>query len=268
MKTTGLRSVQPENGSGCRPPPQYPLESVNNALRLLLLFESQPSIRLTEVSSYLGVASSTAHRLMGALLYRGFVRRNPSTRTYEPGPSLSSLAFAIGRQVDIRTIVRPTLEHLFNETGETVHFARLEGGQTHFIDAIESSRAVRVGSRVGTMMPANCTATGKAMLSHLNPDQLREIYPNEELTGLTNASIRSRSALENALDTVRRRGYATSQEESEDGVVSVAVGISRPNGELCAVNVSVPVHRMSAKRRAELGSLLQAAAENLRALLL
>ncbi|MDQ1622802.1 MAG: IclR family transcriptional regulator, acetate operon repressor [Actinomycetota bacterium] len=246
------------------PPPQYPIESVDNALRLLLLFESQPSIRLIDASKYLGVASSTAHRLMAVLLHRGFVRRNPSTRAYEPGQALSSIALSISRQVDIRTFVRPTLERLFAETGETVHFAKLEGENTHFIDAIESARAVRVGSRQGMLIPANCGASGKAMLSRLTPDQLRSLYPHEELPGLTSSSITSRTDLEEALEAIRRTGYATSQAESEDGVMSVAVAISRPDGALCAVNVSVPAHRMSPELRAGLGARLQAAAEDLR----
>ena len=60
--------------------PQYPIESVDNALRLLLLFAEQPRIRLTDASSYLGVASSTAHRLLAMLQYRGFVRQEMPSR--------------------------------------------------------------------------------------------------------------------------------------------------------------------------------------------
>ena len=48
--------------------PQYPIESVDNALRVLLLLGEQPKLRLTDVSRYLGVASSTAHRLLAMLL--------------------------------------------------------------------------------------------------------------------------------------------------------------------------------------------------------
>ena len=250
------------------PPPQYPIESVDNALRLLLLFETQPSIRLTDASKYLGVASSTAHRLMGMLLYRGFVRQNPATRAYEPGQALGSIAFAIRRQIDVRTVARPILERLFDETGETVHFARLEGTDTHFLDAIESSRAVRVGSRQGRMTPANCAATGKAMLSRLSDKQLRHLYPQAELPGLTKASITSRADLEAALERIRQTGYASSDEESEDGVTSVAVALTDPSGTPYALNVSVPAHRMSDQLRVELGAKLQAAAEELQGLLI
>ena len=57
--------------------PQYPIESVDNALKLLLLLGEQPQIRLSEATRYLGVASSTAHRLLAMLSYRGFVRQDP-----------------------------------------------------------------------------------------------------------------------------------------------------------------------------------------------
>lgn len=265
---SGMLSPDEDDRSRYGPPPQYPIESVDNALRLLLLFENQPSIRLTDASKYLSVASSTAHRLMGMLLYRGFVRQNPATRAYEPGQALGSIAFAIRRQVDVRTLARPVLEELYKETGETVHFARLEGSDVHFLDAIESSRAVRVGSRQGRTLPANCTATGKAMLSRLSNEQLRALYPQEDLPRLTRASVTSRSDLEAALDEIRRTGYATSLEESEDGVISVAAAVTGPSGVLYAINVSVPAHRTSDQLTVELGSMLQAAATNLHGFLL
>ncbi|WP_075509353.1 helix-turn-helix domain-containing protein [Mycobacterium ostraviense] len=66
--------------------PQYPIESVDNALKLLLLLGERPEIRLSEATRYLGVASSTAHRLLAMLTYRGFVRRDapgaPAIRGY------------------------------------------------------------------------------------------------------------------------------------------------------------------------------------------
>ena len=64
--------------------PQYPIESVDNALRLLLLLGEQPQVRLSEASRYLGVASSTAHRLLAMLAYRGFVRQDPVSKAYLP----------------------------------------------------------------------------------------------------------------------------------------------------------------------------------------
>ncbi|WP_345680801.1 IclR family transcriptional regulator [Yinghuangia aomiensis] len=243
--------------------PQYPIESVDNALRLLLWFGDHRQIRLTDASSHLGVASSTAHRLLAMLQYREFVRQNPATRAYEPGPALSTIASAIVRQVDVRTRVRPTLERLNKEFGETVHLGRLDADTVNFLDAVESSRAVRVSSRVGKVVPAHATSSGKAMLSRLPPEDLRELFPDEELEAVTANTISTRTRLEQEVQRTRKRGYATSQEENEEGVASVAVALESPSGTLYCLNVSVPTYRMTATLRKEIAESLKTAAEEL-----
>ena len=66
--------------SAAGPRPQYPIESVDNALKVLLLLGERSSLRLTDVSQYLGVATSTAHRLLAMLQYRGFVQQDPKSK--------------------------------------------------------------------------------------------------------------------------------------------------------------------------------------------
>src|SRR5690606_30118691 len=129
--------------------------------------------------------------------------------------------------------------------------------------AIEGSRAVRVGSRAGRSLPAHTTSSGKAMLSRLDSSALRSLYPHEKLEPLTERSLTKRSRLEEALDQVRRRGYATSDEESEEGVVSVAVPVSGMSGALYAINISVPRHRMTKALRTEIARSLMSAGEEL-----
>lgn len=67
--------------------PLYPIESVDKALRLIRLLGGPPEIRLSDAARHLGVASSTAHRLLAMLLYRGLVRRDPDTKAYRAGPA-------------------------------------------------------------------------------------------------------------------------------------------------------------------------------------
>lgn len=234
--------------------PQYPIESVDNALRLLWLLSARRSLRLTEASQYLDVASSTAHRLLAMLQYRGFVRQNPTTRAYEPGPSFDRIAFALLRRLDIREQARPAMDQLHEATAETIHLGTLEGDSVRFLESIESPQAVRVGSRAGRSMPAHCTSTGKAMLAGLTDDQLLALYPNDELPRLTSHTVATRTELMTELTAIRRRGYAFSNEESEDGVCSVAAAVpGAPNP--VALNVSVPVNRMTAKLRKELACM-------------
>jgi IclR family acetate operon transcriptional repressor len=241
------------------PVPQYPIESVDNVLRVLMLLVERSEIRLTEVSSHLAVASSTAHRLLAMLVYRGLVRQDPQTKAYRSGPSLDLLAFSVVGRLDIRVRARPVLEKLNAELRETVHLGRLGGTQVDFVDSIESPQALRVSARLGVSMPAHCTSTGKVLLAALSDEQLDALYSGPELAQLTRRSIKSKKALKSELAAVRRCGFATSDEEGEEGVVSTAAPL---RGGSFALAVSVPVSRMDTDfRDVVLKALLAAKAE-------
>ena len=210
---------------GTAKPPQYPIESVDNALRLLLLLGERAEVRLTEASVYLDVASSTAHRLLSMLQYRGFVRQDPISKAYLPGPALTGVAFAVFARMDIPRIAAPILRQLSDALQETVHIGMLDGRTVRFIAALESPSAVRVVSRLGRTMPAHCTSTGKAMLANFSDEELHKLYPDPNLEQLTTHSVRTLTQLCAELVEVRKTGFATSREESEEGVASVAVAI-------------------------------------------
>ena len=250
---------------GYGPEPQYPIDSVDKALLVLLLLRDHDELRLTDVSRYLGVASSTAHRLLSMLHYRGLVQQDPASRTYHSGPVLDELAFGVMNRLDVRAAARPVLEYLNAQVMETLHLGLLEGTDVRFIDAIESPRALRVASRVGRMMPAHCTSTGKALLALLTEDEICSRYPEEKLPQLTPRSIGTRAELLRALAAVRRVGYAASREESEDGVGSLAIAVVSDHPEAVAINVSVPQSRMSVGRRAEILAALRRSAVSLAA---
>ena len=248
--------------------PLYPIESVDKALQVLLLLSGQPTLRLTDVSQYLGVASSTAHRLLAMLQYRGFVRQDTATRSYVPGPTLDSLAFGVLRRLDVRNRARPVMERLNADLQETVHLGRLEGDQVHFIDSVESTRALRIGGRVGRSMPAHCTSTGKALLAELTEEELLRLFPGEELVRLTANSIGTRTALLEELARIRQRGYSRSMEEAEEGVSSLAVALHSTQSPRLAINVSVPVNRMNEEIQETIRGRLTEAADELDHLLL
>lgn len=216
------------------------------------------------MSAYLGVASSTAHRLLAMLSYRGLIRQDPKTRAYRVGPGLDLLAFSVLRQLDVRDRARPVLEKLNAGLRETVHLGRLEGAEVDFVASIESPQALRVSNRLGVAMPAHCTSTGKALLSALGPGELDRLYPHADLIQMTRNSIASRVALDAELAEVRKRGYAISNEEGEVGVISIAVAL---RGGSYALNASVPVSRMTKRLRRTVLSELIAATDEIDGLL-
>jgi len=243
--------------------PQYPIESVDNALRVLVLVGQHPGIRLMDVARHLGVASSTAHRLLAMLAYRGFLRQDTTTRGWTTGPTLDHLALDVLRRLDIRALAHPALERLCAHTGETIHLGRLHGNEVHFIDSIETTRALRVGGRLGRTMPAHCTSNGKAMLATLTHDQLLALYPDEHLPALTPHSITTRTHLLQALDQIRHDGYATSNEESEEGVASIGIALRPTTAGPHAITASAPLSRMTPTTRTTILKHLRTTADHI-----
>lgn len=252
------------SASADRPVPQYPIESVDKALKLVLLLIDQPEIRLSEATRYLNVASSTAHRLLAMLQYRGFVRQDPATKIYRTGPALTGLAFAVLGRIDVEGVARPVLQRLSERLKETVHIGMLDGANVRFIAAVEGDTAVRVASRRGRMMPAHCTSTGKALLAGLPRSEFDQLYPRDELEKITAQSIGDRADLMLELSRVIERGYAFNREESEEGVASLAVPIpARVTGLRLALNAAAPVQRLDLSRHSMIVALLAEAAREI-----
>jgi IclR family acetate operon transcriptional repressor len=246
--------------------PAYPITSVDNALRLVRLFNDRDSLRLTDACSYLGVAHSTAHRLLAMLIHHGFVQQDPQSRTYRPGPTLLEIGLAVVERSDVRTKARPLLVELVDRFNETVHLMTLEGTRVRYVDAVEGTRALRVAPRTGSLLPAHCTSGGKVLLAGLPDDRLRTMYADPaSLAPETDRSVSSFPSLMSALEEVRANGYATNFEEVEEGVGSVAVALRDAAGiAVAAVAVAVPMVRLSGEKRTEIASVLVDRAKSLR----
>jgi IclR family acetate operon transcriptional repressor len=234
-----------QNGGVDRKRPEYPIASVDNALTLLSLFRERGQIRVSEAAEALGAARSTAHRLLAMLEYHRFARQDPVTKAYLPGPALIEVGLAALGSLDIRAVARPVLERLSAEVQETVHLVALHDGSALFLDSVETSRALRIGSRVGRVMPAHCTAGGKALLAQLPAGDVRRLYDDGALEQLTSRSLASVADLEADLAAIRERGFATNFGQSEPDVAAVAVAVPGRPDRGAAITVSAPITRLA-----------------------
>jgi DNA-binding IclR family transcriptional regulator len=237
--------------------PLHPVSSVENAFRILVMLRSRPSVRVSEVAAELGVARSTAHRLLTTMLAYEALEQDPVTREYRCGGLMRELGQSARRLHDVLASLRPHLEHLSERVDETVHVLMLEGVTCRFVDSVECRRPLRVTGRVGVEYPAHTTSGGKALLAELGDVQLNALYPSEELPAQTDRSLRDRTALFRELEDVRRRGYAVNRGESSEGIAAVAMAqrLSRMAAPL-AIAISVPEQRMPEQRVPELANEL------------
>jgi DNA-binding IclR family transcriptional regulator len=241
--------------------PRYPIESVDNALRLLLLIGRQGSVSVSAAGRYLEVAPSTAHRLLAMLQHYRLIEQDPALKTYRIGPGLAELGLTALRDFDIRALARPHLARLVDEVGETAHLVALNGSDVLFVDCVECDSAVRATDRTGQRLPAYCTAGGKIQLAQLTEDQLREMLPFERLDAITERSITSRTELLRELKKAKRLGYATNRRESEQDIHAVAAAIVDKSGAVRGgVTVSGPPERMPPATMRRIAKRVQEAA--------
>jgi DNA-binding IclR family transcriptional regulator len=231
-------------------PPAYPIESVGNALRLLLLLREHKQLRVSECARELGVARSTAHRLMAMLEHYGFLRRDAAGRTYRAGEALLSLGLAAVNGLDIRARARPFMEALRDEVDETVVLVLQEGRTVRFVDAVEATRALRVGGRVGLTLPAHSTSAGLAILAGMEPDEVRALYPDDSASGRTGA----RMPLDEILAAVREVGYAVAYTDTDVEIGAVGVAIPESVGATrAALAIAAPASRLTPELTEQLG---------------
>lgn len=228
--------------------PGYPIESVDRALSLLLIFENTEVISVSEASKTLGVSRSTAYRLLSMLQYRGFVRQDARTKAYMAGPALLRVGLAAVRQLDVRAAVRSLLEKIVEKVDETVHVVCLQRADAFFLDCVEGTKMIRAAPRVGTSLPAHCTSGGKVLLAALPRYRLDALLSDRRLPGLTKHSLTSLPKLLKELDQVREQGYAVDDEESELGLRAVAIRVDHPHVRLsveAAITIAGPTTRMT-----------------------
>lgn len=256
----------PDSGGPPAPSRRHLVGAVDHALALLTALQDNPSLAVREGAALLGVAPSTAHRLLVTMQEKGFVVQDASTRRYGPGPALLAVALASLQRVDVGRVARPHLSVLAAETRETASLAVPEGPNVRFIDSVEGPEVVRVTSRAGVTVPAYASAAGKVLLAAASREEILRLYPSTRLPRRAPRSITTRAALFRELDRVRRAGFASSHEENAPGLAAVAVGIRDVRGRtIAALSVSVPAERLDDVRVARLGAAARRRASRIEA---
>ena len=235
------------NDSRVRHVPAYTIDSVDKALQVLILLRERQQVRVSDVSAHLGVARSTAHRLLSTLAHRGFVTRDTASRTYRGGPELLGGGASQVSGADILLEAHSHMVDLRDQMRETVNLMVLEGGFCRFVDGVNSERPLRTGVRTGALLPAYATSGGKVLLAELPAQQLRELYPRG-LRRMTDATITDFHQLQEELRTVRESAHALNIGESEPGLSAIAVAIRQGAHPVAALALSIPSMRMGPDR--------------------
>ncbi len=224
--------------------PAYGIDSVDHALRLAAVLQQEGPLRVTDAAERLGVARSTAHRLLAMLVYRDFAEQD-ADRRYVAGPVLRRQA-PVEPVADLRRLALPHLQALVDRTDETANLQIVVGDQARFVATVECRQVLRVGNREGRMLPAHLASGGRAVLATRSDAELADLYST------VGSPVPDLAALRRELRRVRRQGLAINDQATETGVTAIGRAVRGPGGAVvAAVSLAMPTARFHRDRLPE-----------------
>ncbi|MEG3125905.1 IclR family transcriptional regulator [Sphingomonas sp. GB1N7] len=242
-------------------PDRNGVQVIARAASVLRALENQPQgLSLGDLASQLGLARSTVQRIVKALADEQLLMPASSKSRVKLGPLLVRLGQSA--EVDILQFVKPVMEELAAQIGETVDLSLFKDRTALFIDQVVGTQRLAAVSHSGTEFPLHSTANGKALLASLAPSAAALLL-SEPLDRDTENTITSIATLNAELMIVRNTKVAFDREEHTLGVSAVGTWFEDPAGRPYAISVPVPSMRF-ADGAALIGPLLKARARILR----
>jgi DNA-binding IclR family transcriptional regulator len=234
---------------------QKGIQSIHRVAAILdYIVKEGNNVSLSDMSRGLGLGKSTVHGFLSTLKDVGYVKQLSEGGNYSLDLKLFELGQAVYNSMDLGKIVKPFLEQLSAEYGETVHLAVLSENEIIYLDKVSGTYAINMMSRRGARREAYCTAIGKALLAGRTDAEVRDIMKGHPIKQYTSNTVKSCEDLIADIENTRRRGYAIDDEEVEIGLRCVGAGIQDSQGKvIAAVSIAGPVTRMTRERIAERG---------------
>jgi DNA-binding IclR family transcriptional regulator len=214
------------------------LKSVGSALDVLECFATDGELGVSDIARRLGVAKSTAHRLLQTLASRGFVEQDAHSGQYRLGLHVYELGELALARNQLRHVALPFLRQVATATGLTVNLSVADGPDVIFVERIENLDGVRILGHFGRRLPAHTTSSGKALAAwnpHADAARRRAGFPPR-----VSKTVRTEADWDRCLEHVRKVGYAVSHSESFDGASSVAVPVLVRRQAIASVSVFGP----------------------------
>lgn len=228
-------------------------KTVGAVERICLLLEclqdGDAQIGVRELSRRTEMSVPTVHRLCASMLKAGLLTQRADTRRYLLGPRLLQLGAAALGQLEVRRVALSHMQKLRDYCRETVTLSILRGREQMTVEQVIGPRVLAIRVQAGALRPLARGAPGKAFLAFFEEGQAREIAGERWVE------------LEGELRAIRKRRYATSQEEVSRGVAAVSAPVFDHLGDVAAVlSIVAPLGQIPTDAPTEFVDALLAAA--------
>jgi IclR family transcriptional regulator, KDG regulon repressor len=242
-------------------------EGGRSARRVLAIFElllqrGEP-VTVAEVVKALRIPKSTAYELVRTLSTAGYLERNGAA-TYFLGRKLFELGMAYRSQMDLLKEGGKVVEELRDETGETVQLSVLENNVMLVLVKEESSKPIRIISRVGSRVPINWAAAGRLLVSDLPPPELKILLQRIVKPSPTGRAPTDPDELVRQIKRFRTQGWGFELNEANEHAGCVAAPVIDISGKcVAAISIVAPEQRLQRQHREVLIDAVRRGADKL-----
>jgi IclR family acetate operon transcriptional repressor len=247
-----------KRGRGMRESGEDQVPMVQRTLDLFEAFaRADGPMRLSDLAEAIGAPVSSCHALVKTLTARGYLYA--SDKLIFPTRLLLDAAARILSADTLLARIRPVLERIRRETGETAVCGKRLGGDVLYIDVVEGTYPVRFAAGIGALKPLHSSALGKACLSLLKPSDYAKLTARLPMQPVTANTITDRERLAKDIALGRERGFFRTRGENVADVLGLAVAL-RIEGEGVGIAVAGPIERMQEHEDQRLRALREAVA--------
>lgn len=234
------------------------------AQRVLQVFEvyarERRPLTNSEMARFLDLADSSCSDLLYTLRQAGYLLRTPKSRYFHPTGRLLDVAQGISAADPLQSFASEALEILTRQSGESSMCGLLDGNKVKIYASQESPRALRYVVQPGTTFDLQVAALGKALLGEMDPAERNALIDTLPFEHVTASSITDPGTLRAQIESQQAKHYFNSRDEGNEGVSAVGIA-GRVGGQLTALSIVGPTHRMDANMQKYVQIILDARAE-------
>jgi DNA-binding IclR family transcriptional regulator len=237
-------------------------ESARRVLAVLMAFtRERHTLSARDLARITGIPLPSVYRYVAFLRDTGLLVGG-DRGGYHLSVRLIQLAQAAEAGDALIDIADPVMRRLAAETGETVILVRLLGQSAVCVHRVESSHRLRTSFEPGQPMSLEHGASARILLASMTPEALHAY-----LAPLAGRDAARAAHLEEEITLVRERGWASSEEEIDEGIWAAAAAVRDESGTVAALSVPSPLVRAPAEMQARLLDQVRASADRLSDLL-
>lgn len=199
-----------------------------------------------EIAKRTGLPKPTISRLTYTLTKLGYLTYSEQHGTYQLGPGVLQLGYAMLSGLDIRERARPLMQDMANQVDATIALGARDRLDMVYLEACRGPGAVTLRIDVGSHIPLSVTSMGRALLAAL-PESERDYLMSHIRKKAVSAKAYGaiEKGVKRAIEDIGTRGYSMSLGDWRPEVNAIGVPLITHDNQVFALNCGGPAFRVS-----------------------